>query len=167
MKNRVLILVVFLLLAGCGNSTTKGIDSGDEMDYEVLASAKTLPEDFEETAFHREDSPHFLMRQAGNEAELEKWWKTYRLKKEAPSVDFSENTVFFLGLYESGTCPVEIGDIKANADKDMMTVTTSVSDGACTTDQTPRTIIYAVDRSVAENIEVIEMNTGGSTFLPL
>lgn len=109
------LVVMFILLVSCDN---------DKGQYHLIASEKTLPSDFYETAFQREEVPffHYGLAKANNRTQYEEYWEIYQLEKNIPSIDFNEKSVFFIGLTESGSCPMELTDLKVNQDKKTMTL---------------------------------------------
>lgn len=106
---------MFIFLVSCTN---------DDGQYELIASEKSLPADFHEIVFVRKEVPFFYygVTKAESQSQYENSWGFYRLEKKRPSVSFNENNVFFIGLEESGSCPIELYDIKVNSKNEAMTI---------------------------------------------
>lgn len=157
-----LLLTLLLILGGCSN------DPGNQLNFDLVASEKTLPANMYELAFQREETPHYqyLVRMADNQSDFEDFWSLYGFEKQAPELDFNEKNVFFIGLHESGSCPSEIEKVKPNADN--TTITIAHPDGPCTADATPRTFVIQIDKEESKNIESLIIVEGGTeTTVPL
>lgn len=155
MKNfkPLLFLVLFLLLLslfGCSN------DSEDnQINFDLVASEKTLPANFYEIAYERETSPlyQFLVKKSVNQSEFEKIWNLYGLKKNIPSINFDEKDVLFIGVHESGSCPYKIKNVELSSENKVLTVSLVEPEGDCTSDATPRTFVIEIDKSISKDIE--------------
>lgn len=147
-----------LLLLGCSNDTNDNHQCNIEnkqIDVDVVASEKTLPTNFYEIAFTRETSPlfQFLVRKAVDQSEFEQTWSLYEFENKIPNVDFNKKDVFFIGVYESGTCHYKKKNVELRADNNTMTVSFSEPGGVCTSDATPRTFVFQIDKEISKNIE--------------
>ena len=155
MKNfkPLLFLVLFLLLPslfGCSN------DSEDnQINFDFVASEKTLPANHDEIAYERETTPlfQFLVNKSVNQSEFEKTWNLYGLKKNIPSINFDEKDVFFIGVHESGSCPYKIKNVEISSENHILTVSLTEPEGACTSDATPRTFVIEIDKKISKDIE--------------
>ncbi|PGT88996.1 MULTISPECIES: hypothetical protein [Bacillaceae] len=163
-----LALAVFipLLLFGCSNEPTTESKPNDK---DVVASEKTLPENFHEIAFVRETGPMFeyMVKKSVNSSEFEQTWELYGFEKKLPSINFKEKDVFFIGVHESGSCPHKIENIEVSSDNKTMTLPLSEPEGNCTSDATPRTFVIQVDKETSEKIEnVVIAESGYETKVP-
>ena len=148
MSKRKPLLALFMfisLLFGC---------QSDSEDFTMLASEKTLPNNFEEIAY-KYGTETILARKAADQAAFDKNWRLYELEQEQPDVDFNEHDVFFIGVYESGSCASEITRVELNEDRTSMTLPISGPDGAkaCTSNATPRTFVIQLEKKLIENVK--------------
>lgn len=156
----VLFLFLSLLLTACGN----GANNAES----VIAGEKALPSDFDEMAFQRETSPRFqyMAKRAVDQSQFEQTWDLYGFEGEMPSVDFEGKDVLFIGVHESGTCALEVGDIEWFNDNTMQ-VPVIEPDQACTADATPRTFVIEVDKEKSSELEnLVIVQSGISTTVP-
>jgi hypothetical protein len=149
-RKPLLALFVFIsLLFGCNDETE---------NFTMLTSEKTLPTNFEDIAF-KQGTDTLLVRKAADQAEFDATWSLYGLETEMPEVDFNENVVFFIGVYESGSCPLEIRRVELNADHTTMTIPLSMPKElsgkivACTSNATPRTFVIQLEKELTENLD--------------
>ncbi|PYI50806.1 hypothetical protein DLM86_27435 [Paenibacillus flagellatus] len=92
----------------------------------------------------------------------------YGLQGKRPNVDFDGKIVYFIGVYESGSCPYTLKKVELSSDRKTLTVPLSEPKGACTTDATPRTFVIGLDKETANEIEnVVMVRSGVETKLPL
>lgn len=158
----VLILFLSFLLIGCS--------SGANNDESVIASEKTLPSDFYEIAFERETTPYFqyLVRKAVDQSEFEQTWDLFEFEDEIPNVDFTDKEFFFIGVYESGSCPYKLENIELSSDNKTVTVPLTEPESDCTTDASPRTFVIQLDKEISKEIEnVVIVQSGVETNIPL
>lgn len=125
-------VLVVLFIAGCSSVN------------DVIGTEKTRPAEVD----------GLVVMKANTEEEAALLWNAYGLSSEMPAVSFKEQALFFIGLYESGSCPYELEDVKTAADGDSLTVELKEPIGACTADQSPRTFYVAAPR----NIETVVVN---------
>lgn len=165
MKSFKLVLLLVLLLSGCSN------DSVDHLiNFNLIASEKTLPANFHEIAYERETTPlfQFLVRKIVSQSEFEKTWSLYGLEKKMPNIDFHEKDVFFIGVLESGSCPYEIKNVEINSEDNKLTVALSEPEGACTSDATPRTFVIQVEKGITNNMDnIVIVQSSVETKVPL
>ncbi|MGM0842322.1 MAG: hypothetical protein ACQEWE_16415 [Bacillota bacterium] len=155
------LVIMFILLVSCGNDTGQ---------YNLIASEKTLPSNFYETAFQREKVPffHYGLAKADNQKQYEENWGLYQLKKKIPSIDFNKMSVFFIGITESGSCPIELTDLEVNQDKKEMTLLLNDSGGDCTSDATPRTFVIGIDEESSRDLKNVVIVDGEvETSIPI
>lgn len=154
-----------LMVFGCSNHAENG-----QMNYDLIASKKTLPTDFDKMAIKRDKTPYFqyLVKKIVNQSEFEETWNLFRFEKKAPSIGFSEKNILFIGLQESGSCPYEIKKLELSSDKKAITLTLSKPDGACTADATPRTFVAEVNKKVFRDLKnVVIVESGVETTIPI
>ncbi|RLQ90064.1 hypothetical protein [Planomicrobium sp. Y74] len=154
------LLLMALLLTGC--------NSGANNTESVIASEKTLPSNTDEIAFQRETTPrfHFMARRAVDQSQFEQTWDMYGFKGEKPNVDFEGKDILFIGVHESGTCALEVGNIEWFNDNTMQIPLTE-PDCACTADATPRTFVIEVDKEKSSELEnLVIVQSGIATTVP-
>jgi hypothetical protein len=153
------LFLSLLLVFGC-NSNAKN----NQINFDIIASEKTLPIHFNEIAFEEQ----YLVRKLVNQSEFEDTWNLYAFESKTPNVDLKEKDVFFIGVHESGSCPYKIRNIKRNSDNKTITVPLSEPNGACTSDATPRTFVIQIDKEKSKDIEsVVIVQNGVETSVPL
>ena len=156
-----LFLVSFLLLPslfGCRN------DSEDnQINFDFVASEKTLPANHDEIAYERETTPllQFLVNKSVNQSEFEKTWNLYGLKKNIPSINFDEKDVFFIGIHESGSCPYKTKNVELRSENNTLTLSLAEPEGACTSDATPRTFVIGIEKEISKDIETVVIAQSG------
>lgn len=119
-------VLVLLFMVGCSNAN------------DVIGTEKTRPA----------EADGLVVMKANTEEEAALLWNAYGLNSEMPAVSFKEQALFFIGLYESGSCPYELEDIKTAVDGESLTVGLKEPIGACTADQSPRTFYVAAPRNI-------------------
>jgi hypothetical protein len=181
-KHFLTLTMFLLLLFGCSYDTNdnntlaneKKLQSNTEskpieLEFNIIASEKTLPTNFHEIAFERETTPLFqyLVIRAVNQSDFEKTWNLFGFENNKPNAELDENDVFFLGVRESGSCPYTLRNIELSSDSRILTVPLSGSGGTCTTDATPRTFVIEIDKEISNNLERVEIiESGVSTSIP-
>lgn len=162
MKKLVLLFVLFMplsLVFGCSSD-----DKNNQFNFDLIASEKTLPIHFNEVAFEGQ----YLVTKAVNSSEFDEGWNLFSFENKAPNVDFNEKVIYFIGLYESGSCPYKIRNVKQNDDGKAITVSLSEPNGACTADATPRTFVIQMDKEKAKHIDsVFIVQSGVETSVPI
>lgn len=119
-------LLVLLFMVGCSSAN------------DVIGTEKTRPT----------EADGLVVMKANAEEEAALLWNAYGLNSEMPAVSFKEQALFFIGLYESGSCPYELDDIKTAVDDVTLTIDLEESTGVCTDDQSPRTFYVAAPRNI-------------------
>lgn len=158
--------VFFLLLAGCRAEEGNG-------DIPIVLTEKSLPHDFHEIAHKREEVPYYeyLARIAASREESERLYHLYRLKEPMQEVDWDRHALLFLGLYESGSCPMTITSMKYNdSELEIHTGYADIGFGqtSCTDDATVRTFVVQLDKEAVEGIRQVKVVEGDvATALPL
>ncbi len=165
-----LALAVFLSLLFVFGCSKDEEEEGNQINFNLIESEKTLPADFHEIAYERDTTPYFqyLVKKVANLSEFEETWNLYGFENKILDVDFNEKEIIFIGVQESGSCPYQIENIKVSPDKKALTVPLSEPDGACTSDATPRTFIIEIDKQVSEGLEnLIMIQSGTETAIPI
>lgn len=176
MKRAYLFVLAFLvgsILLGCGEEEKTKVDLADNnnkaSEFELIASEKNLPSNFDDIAFERKEVPFFryLVKKVENQPEYEDIWKLYGFENEIPSVDFNKKAIVFVGLQESGSCPYEIKNVELDAEYNTLLIFLLEPDWECTADATPRTFVINLNKDtskVIENVRIIE--SGLETNVP-
>ena len=156
-------LLFTLVLFGCESSDS--IKSGP---IRILASEKVWPSNFDEIAFKREESPHYsyAVKTANNQSDFEKTWESFQLTRKKPQINFNTNEVLFLGVEESGSCPIELSTKDCKLSEQKITLKLSGPDGPCTADATPRTLVIEIPKS-KDLKELTLLETGTETTIPI
>ena len=156
-------LLLTLVLFGC-----ESLELTKNSQIRIVASEKVWPANFDEVAFKRDESPHYsyAVRMTTNQNDFEKTWESYQLTRERPQIDFNSKAILFLGVEESGSCPIELSteDVKLSGQK--ITIKLSGPDGPCTADATPRTFVIEIPTS-KELKELTILETGTETTIAL
>ena len=158
-------LLSFFLLLGC---SPEEID--EEMPYDMIGNEKTVPAYFDEisTTVRASSELQYAIRKADHQIAFEEAWEMYGFQKEQPDIDFYGNAVFFIGFYESGSCPEEIATIQWGSGNESMDISMSEKDGACTSDASPRSFAIEIDQSAAKEIKRITViRSGEETKIPI
>jgi hypothetical protein len=157
MKRFLLLTSIFLLfLFGCSNPKENELgDKKGNVDFELVASEKSLPANFYEVATKREKAPHFsyLVKRAENQDEFERIWSFYQLSKTMTKVNLDENDLLFIGVEESGSCPSKLGAVNLNSHKQELTIYLSGQEGNCTADARPRTFVIQMDKEKLSDLK--------------
>ncbi|MCD7036028.1 hypothetical protein LRR81_17445 [Metabacillus sp. GX 13764] len=125
--------------------------------FRILASEKTLPDNFYDISFKRKTPPNFeyLVRRATTSSEFAKGWAMYGFEEKMPKPDLNQKDIFFIGVQESGSCPYTIDEIKKSHDQKTLKVPLSKPEGMCTADATPRAFAIEIDKKLAEGVKFI------------
>ncbi len=115
-------------------------------DAEVILSDKTIP-----SVQLVHDAP-YTIKKSVNQEEYKKNWDYFRLKKAKPKIDFKKKTLYFLGLYESGSCPIHLEKMNVNSEQKELTLSLKNDNGVCTDDASPRTFVIKVDKKISKNV---------------
>lgn len=156
-------LLLTLGLIGCERN-----DLTESSQIRIAASEKVWPANFDEIALKREDSPYYsyAVRTTTNQSDFEKTWKSYQLTGTRPEIDFNSSEILFLGVEESGSCPIELNTKDVKLSEQKITIKLSGPDGPCTADATPRTFVIEIPKS-KELKELTILETGTETTIPL
>lgn len=153
-RESVLIMFIFLLF-GCSN------DGVENVKFNVLASEKTLPTNFHEISYHK-----YLVKKASNQSEFEENWDLFDLEQAFPDVNFNENDVFFIGLYESGSCESEIKNLQFVSEENKLILPISGPGGACTVDASPKTFVIELKQDLSYYVNELIIVENGETSVP-
>lgn len=146
-------------------------ENSDENIASVIFTEKTVPSDFEEAGFKREETPYstYLVKQVTGQEEFNELWDYFRFENVAPEIDFKENNVVFLSLTESGSCPHELDgeDVRVAPDKETLEIQITRPKDMCSDDRTARTFVIGVSKEVnsIKNVEISESNI--QTIVPM
>ncbi len=176
------ICFLCFLFVACGNEVSK--ESGDykneskqedalverEDSIKVVASEKNLPANFTHLAFEREQSPshYYLVHKVENQKSYEEVWALYRLARSIPKVNLEKNDLYFIALFESGSCPYELDRSEIDLANQVMNLHLLTPNGSCTLDASPRTFVVEVSKESSSFIHHIVINEGNvETTVPL
>ncbi|TFE04042.1 hypothetical protein [Jeotgalibacillus salarius] len=154
-----LFILIISILCACNN----GIEVEEPIDYSILTSEKTAPENFRyiEVSETNGLSSNMSAEIVQSEAELDEAWARYSFEEEQPAILFEEQSVLLLTNFESSSCEKEIGAIGKAPDTNNIEIHFPVIEKACTDDASPRAFALAIDNTIieeAQNIAVIEGN---------
>ncbi|UCZ55011.1 hypothetical protein LGQ02_09930 [Bacillus shivajii] len=157
MNWKVYMTVVFfflsgLVLVGCGQSND---DKALLVQSELLMTEKTFPNNFYDIS-----EQGVMVRKVTDQDDFKSEWGEFGLSDQPLELDWKNNVAIFLGTGESGTCPLEFQFVEINDDKTKMIIHLEQSNGACTSDFTPRTFILSVDTEEISNVTHVEVKHG-------
>ena len=143
------VLAVVLWAAGCA-------EPGEEpgLSVRVGETEKTLPEGFYDLA-----ESGLLVSRAQDDTSYEALWQEYRLSGSMETVDWDREAVLFLGIFESGSCPLHFESARLSEEEDNLIVRLALEDDSvpCTDDATPRTIVLVLDRDVVNGLQTVTL----------
>lgn len=120
----------------------------------MLKTEKSLPSDFDEKVESGGENPHsrYLVKRATSKKDYIETWNSFNLKSDLSNVDFKNKNVFFIGLYESGSCPYTLGHGKIDIEEQALNIAISGPKGNCTADASPRTFVIEADKNMSTNL---------------
>lgn len=136
-----LMMVAVFLLTGCRSD----FDSDFEEQY-LLTKEKVLPGEVE--------TGETKIQKAFIQEEFKEKWEYYNLSDDVPIIDWESSGALFIGMGESGTCPVIIEKMVVGKEKNTLLFDTKNYE-VCTADLHPRTIVLQLNRTLLENTEYI------------
>ncbi len=158
------VVVLTLLVPAAAGCTGSAQEPGPAV--RVLETEKTLPEDFYERAENG-----MLVFGALDGESFDALREEYRLSGAAAEVDWDRQGVLFLGVFESGSCPLHFVSARLSEEEDGLIVRLAVEDDSvpCTDDATPRTFVLGVDRAVVSGLRTVSLEDyhGSSPTVPV
>lgn len=150
----VVLIVMGTGLAGCGYKS--GDSDRNNVSSQLVMTEKVLPEHFYEIA-----DQGLLVQKVTEQENFAKQWTFYRLSGTPSTIDWSRQTVVFLGTIESGSCPLHLQSVERNTDNKslILRLDNDSKQNACTDDATPRTIVFALDADEVSDITQVEVYT--------
>ncbi|MFC5733979.1 hypothetical protein [Cytobacillus gottheilii] len=167
MKSLLFLALCGVLLLGCGKENQVDTSEAPQIDYELIASEKTLPANFDEIAYEREESPAFqyLIKAAYNPIDFEQLWNLFDFEKKIPKVDFESKNVMIVGLHES-SCPTHIEEI--NNEQETLTINVATKENTCDELAAPRAFVIELDKGISESLqEVMIVESEIKTIVPI
>lgn len=160
------VLAIFLMaiVASCNML----VEDAMNPSFQLLASEKTLPDDFWEVA-----PKDVLIRVAADQETLKKLWSYFGLKTKVPAPAWDKEIVMFLGTGESSNCPLEVKGVAFDDALGRLVVHLEqrkpTQGSACLMDFTPRTFSLALPRSLIDSgwREVQVKGVPGEPVLPV
>ncbi|MEH7441932.1 hypothetical protein V7201_06290 [Bacillus sp. JJ1122] len=156
-----LFIAIFfsLMLIGCESN-----DETEARDIRIVDSEKVWPENFYEVAFRREEAPHYsyAVNKVSNQNDFEKTWKSFQLMTKRPQIDFNTKEILFLGVEESGSCPLELNSQDVKLTEQKITINLRSPDGNCTDDATQRTFVIEIPKRKSEEYSKVIVVEGGT-----
>lgn len=167
LKSFLVLFILTVLLFGCSHKEQQSNTENKQLDFDILASEKTLPTNFYEISFKRETTPyfHYLVKKIVNQTNFDEAWNTFGFSGAGSSVDFNDKDVLFIGVEESGSCPYYIEKVEISTDNKSIIIPLSKTDSPCTDDATPRTFVIAIDKKLS--IENVIIQNGTETLIPI
>ncbi|WP_025784327.1 hypothetical protein [Sporosarcina sp. D27] len=164
-KSLILIMVcVALIVAGC---SSKEKEKQSPESANLVASEKTLPSGFESIAEAHDPKNHFAVL-VTNQEDYEAMWQQFQLDGEIPEVDLMENDLFFIGMFESSSCPYEIDSMDAEPVTKELSINFSPLADACTADLSPRSFVIAVQKEISSQLDTLLLvSQGKQTKVPI
>lgn len=140
--------VAGVVLHGCSSTSAQTVTG------ELIVSEKTLPIKFYEIA-----DQGIVVYKATNEAEFNEHWEHFRLSDPPEKIDWENQAVIFLGIVESGTCPLQFKSAEVNEVKtELLFHLEGNKEQACTDDATPRTMVIALDASEISDVAFVKID---------
>jgi hypothetical protein len=109
-----------------------------EFTYSLLASDKRIPPMM---------IGDIIIELAEDEESLSELWEWFEFDTPAPVVDWDQEIVIFFGTGESGTCPLDLEEVRFHPDERLVVAVVDPNlprDAICTMDWTPRTFVVAL-----------------------
>ncbi|WP_432355661.1 hypothetical protein [Sporosarcina sp. A2] len=166
MKKSLILIITCLaiIVAGC---TSKEKEQQSPESAHLVASEKTLPSGFERIA-GIQDPKNYVAVRVTNQQNYEAMWQQFHLEGGIPEVDLKENDLLFIGMFESSSCPYEIGTMNVEAVSKEITVNFSPLAEVCTADLSPRNFVIAVQKEFSGNLDSLFLITQGEkTKVPI
>lgn len=159
MKKTLILIITCLaiLVSGC---TSKEEEQQSTENASLVASDKTLPNEFESIAAVQ-DPKNYVTVRVTNQQDYEAVWQQFQLEGELPKVNLKENDLLFIGMLESSSCPYEIDTMKIEDESTELTVNFSPLAEACTADLSPRNFVIAVQKEFSSKLDSILLVTQG------
>ncbi|KAB2332011.1 hypothetical protein [Bacillus mesophilum] len=156
MKSLLFLALCVPLLHGCGKEHQGETSEAPQINFELIASEKTLSANVDEIAFKREEPPAFqyLIKAAYNPIDFEQFWNLFDFEKKIPKVDFESKNVMIVGLYES-SCPTHIE--KIYNEQEMLTITVASKENTCDELAAPRTFVIELDKGISESLQEVRI----------
>ncbi|WJY28275.1 hypothetical protein [Sporosarcina trichiuri] len=150
-----LLTLAAVVMAACGQSKengnaekeTNGGSAALEESASLAASEQTLPPDFEQRSA-AEEPEGFLAELTEDDDSYEAAWKLYGMEGERPDIDLSGQSVLFLSLQESSSCP-HVPDTM-ELDGQQLAIEFEPLPDVCTADLAPRTLVFTVKKTKDE-----------------
>ena len=144
------LLVVGMLL-GCERNAIQ--DDDNVIDSELIITEKVLPEDFYEIA-----DQGMLVKKVTNQEDFIAQWEYYGLTESHVEIDWDNKIAIFLGIFESGSCPFTFNYAALSEENTELLIHIETdSEGPCTDDATPRTMVVVVDADQLSDVNHIEI----------
>ncbi|MEQ2526662.1 hypothetical protein EKG37_03700 [Robertmurraya yapensis] len=142
-------IAIVMVLQGCG--TTKA----ETASSKLIHAEKTLPLDYFELA-----EQGVLVYKASNQDEYKELWEKFRLKEELQNeMDWEQNVAIFLGIVESGSCPLQFKSAElAEQNTEILVHLEGSSEMSCTDDATPRTIVIEMNQNELAGVGFVKID---------
>ncbi|WP_040286450.1 hypothetical protein [Sporosarcina koreensis] len=128
---------------GNGTNENNGGSAAPEETASLAASEPTLPPGFEDRS-NAEEPKGFLAELADENKAYEHAWEAYGMEGERPDIDLSDQSILFVSLQESSSCPHKPDTMEL--DGQQLTIGFEPLPDACTADLAPRTLVFAVKK---------------------
>ncbi|WP_139785662.1 hypothetical protein [Cytobacillus gottheilii] len=147
-------------MIGCSTEDESETLEAPQINYKLATTEKTLPANFHEIAFEREEPPAFqyLVKAAYNSVEFEQFWNLFDFEKKIPKVDFESKNVIFVGLHES-SCPYHIENI--SDEQNTLAITVDTNEDTCDDVASPRAFVIEVDKGTTASLQEVMIAESG------
>lgn len=145
----ILWIAIGMVLQGCGATKAQTAAS------KLIHAEKTLPLNYFELA-----EQGVLVYKASNQDEFKALWEKFRFKEALQKeMDWDKNVAIFLGIVESGTCPLQFKSADlVEEDTEIMVRLEGSSELACTDDATPRTIVIEMNKTELTGVSYVKID---------
>jgi hypothetical protein len=110
----------------------------ERVGYDLVASEKTYPEG---------STGAIVIEYADNAERFAEVWDSFGFDESAPEIDWDRDVVLFFGTGESGSCPLDLNDVRFNPDERLIVAVVDPNlppETVCTMDWTPRVFVVSV-----------------------
>ncbi|MBM4761864.1 hypothetical protein [Bacillus sp. B15-48] len=139
--------IICVGLMGCSSSNKQ------KVAFEVIGTEKTLPANFYDVA-----NQGVVVKVVYDSEAFKEQWSHFGLQENVPDYQWDNTVVIFLGLIESGSCPIGINAVKVSSEESELIVQLDLdSERPCTDDATPRSIIFTLDARELSEVTKIKL----------
>lgn len=148
------LFALFFLLSLVFGCSIKGGNEVGSIEETLIATEKSLPDNFEQIATIQNQQQLFIVR-VKNAKDYKEMWHQFQIKEELITIDTNKKNIYFIGLFESSSCPYEIEYLGSNTESGELEVHLSSEDGDCSADNSPRNFVLAIDKDISIKLSTL------------